>query len=48
MIPFINKLMTSVRNFGIMDFAIFKLFMVSAGIILGTYFLYRIHACRRG
>ena len=33
----IQKLMDKVRNFGILDFAIFKTVLLSVGILIGAY-----------
>ena len=34
----INYLMSQVRKFSVVDFAFFKLTLLSAGILLGSYF----------
>ena len=34
----IEKLMDKVKRFSILDFAIFKITLLSAGVLLGTYF----------
>ncbi len=35
---FINHLMICVRHYTAADFAVFKIYLISAGILLGAYF----------
>ena len=37
MTDFIGKLMDKARNFSVLDFAVFKISLLSAGILIGAY-----------
>ena len=38
MCNFINMLMNAMRKFTVVDFGIFKIYLVAVGVLLGTYF----------